>query len=238
MKLKSNAATTTRRAADLAVGDQHGVVDPVLLLRLLQPVARSGAGRGSAAGRAGASGSSMREQPSSNIVLSRPLLAASRMWWPQWGQTCRFRSSSRWKIICSQAGHLCQRLSGTSRGAPTSARIFGRAQFLRPVHACRSACLCRCLRAPRNARCERRDVVERRRGQGCLRRALVRRACSAHALDQGRADHRGVGDPRDVGGLLGVLMPKPTAIGRSVCLRRRGTAAADVDGGGRAARCR
>src|SRR3546814_20486600 len=56
-------------------------------------------------------------------------LPISRRWWPQCGQTCRFVSRSRWKIICPQFGHLCQRLSGTSCFC-TSARILGRTKLV------------------------------------------------------------------------------------------------------------
>jgi len=42
--------------------------------------------------------------PSSKVRPTRST-APMRMWWPQCGQTFRFASRSRWKIICSQAGH-------------------------------------------------------------------------------------------------------------------------------------
>ena len=124
------------------------------------------------------------------------------MWWPQCGQTFRFAIRSRWKIICWQAGHWCQRFSGTSRRA-NSVRIFGRtnsvSQFMRaPARRARR----RRVRAPGPAPCAPTVRLCRRFAAIVLHSAEPTTAASATRTASAAC--------------AGERTPKPTAIGRSV----------------------
>ena len=91
---------------------------------------------------------------------------------------------------------------------------------------------------PRAARRRRRGRAPAPARLGKRRASALptrRRACVGDAADQRRADHGGVGDlARSAAACSGVLMPKPTATGRSVWRFSRATAAATSALAGRA----
>ena len=165
-------------------------------------------GRCSASGRGTCSGSSgdLGQLDALEFALVEQHLQprcrrSRRMWWPQCWQTCRLASRSRWKIICSQLGHFCQRFSGTSflrvpaRGA-SAGRNWSASSWVGP-RRCRV--ISRARRARRRpGRARRPSTSSTRPGAG----PAVVVQIGGDAVDDGGADHGGVGDPRDGGGLL------------------------------------
>ena len=191
MKAKLNAATTIGMAADACRGRRRWRRSLAgLALRLLAGGRCSASGRGTSAGRSATCGSSSARTGPRRTAARAALRGRCACGGRNAGRR-GLASSSRWKIIWPQVGHLCHRLSGVLASCAMSACSFGRTKLVSQFMPLRSSGLRGVPRTPRP-----RLRTKSRSSFACDGAGLRLPTSSAgqRRADQRRADHGGVGD--------------------------------------------